>query len=348
MKHKILIVDDESGNLRLLTRLFRTEYEVLTAESGIEALELLDLHDVALIISDQRMPGMTGIDFLKRSAEVRIHTLRILLTGYTDARALVEAINSGVVYKYISKPWVNEDLQQTVRRALQHYETIRSQHQLWLQGQRLKGQLKTSSENFATMVSELVGLKDPYSSGHARRTGEYAVSLARYLNLDDQQVDQLRAAALLHEVARIGIPNEIMFKSDALTEKELEAMAWNCESAVGILGSVEEFEVAASILRYQHEHFDGSGFSEHLSGEEIPLASRILAVANAYDEMTEPRPLKPVFTHQEAIECLMSECGKKFDPTVVEAFSDLQSEETVGIIPEINSAQPADLNRLNP
>ncbi|MGQ0543609.1 MAG: HD-GYP domain-containing protein [Blastocatellia bacterium] len=348
MKHKILIVDDESGNLRLLTRLFRAEYEVLTAESGIEALELLDVHDVALIISDQRMPGMTGIDFLKRSAEVRIHTLRILLTGYTDASALVEAINSGVIYKYITKPWVNEDLQQTVRRALQHYETIKNQHQLWLQGQRLKGQLKSSSVNFAMMVSEIVGLKDPYSSGHARRTSEYAVSIARCLNLDDQQVDQLRVAALLHEVARIGIPDEIIFKSDALTEKELETMIWNYDNAVGVLGSVEDFEEAARVLRYQHEHFDGSGFPERLSGEEIPLASRILAVANAYDEMAEPRPLKPTFSHQEAIEYLMSECGMKFDPAVVEAFSDLQSGEMVGIIPEINCALPADLNQLNP
>src|SRR5687767_320647 len=125
MSYKILIVDDEAANLRMLERLFRQEYSVITATSGAEALELLRLHDAALIISDQRMPSMTGIEFLKRSAEMRPHTVRIILTGYTDVNALVEAINSGVVYKYVTKPWVNEDLQLTVKRALQHYETLK-------------------------------------------------------------------------------------------------------------------------------------------------------------------------------------------------------------------------------
>jgi CheY-like chemotaxis protein len=120
MLYKILFVDDETANLRVLERLFRNRYEVINASSGPEALQILATHDVALIISDQRMPDMTGIDFLKRAAEMRPQTVRIILTGYTDASALVEAINSGVVYKYVTKPWVNEDLMQTVKRALQH------------------------------------------------------------------------------------------------------------------------------------------------------------------------------------------------------------------------------------
>jgi response regulator RpfG family c-di-GMP phosphodiesterase len=118
MTYKILIVDDEPANLRLLERLFRRNYEIITATSGTEGLELLRQHDAAVIISDQRMPGMTGVEFLKLAAEMRKHTLRIILTGYTDASALVEAINSGVVYKYVTKPWNNDDLQQTVALAL--------------------------------------------------------------------------------------------------------------------------------------------------------------------------------------------------------------------------------------
>ena len=114
MDYKILIVDDEPANLRLLERLFRRDYQIISAASGLEALELLKLHNIALIISDQRMPGMTGIEFLKQAAEMRPATVRIILTGYTDVNALVEAINSGVIYKYATKPWVNEDLKQTV------------------------------------------------------------------------------------------------------------------------------------------------------------------------------------------------------------------------------------------
>ena len=110
MKYKILLVDDEPANLRMLERLFRDDHEVITAESGAAALELLAHNDVALIISDQRMPGMTGIEFLKQAAEMRAQTVRIILTGYTDVGDLVEAVNSGVVYKYVTKPWVNTNL----------------------------------------------------------------------------------------------------------------------------------------------------------------------------------------------------------------------------------------------
>ena len=104
MNDKILIVDDESANLRLLARIFRRDYQVLSANSGSEALELLKAHEVSLIISDQRMAGMTGVEFLKRAAEMRPHAIRIILTGYTDVETLVEAINSGVIYNMSASP----------------------------------------------------------------------------------------------------------------------------------------------------------------------------------------------------------------------------------------------------
>src|SRR4051812_32117586 len=107
MKYKILVVDDEPANLRVLDRLFSPEYDVFTANSGAEALNLLTLHDFAVIISDQRMPSMTGIEFLKQAADMRPQTVRIILSGHTDVEDLVESINSGVVYKYMTKPWLN-------------------------------------------------------------------------------------------------------------------------------------------------------------------------------------------------------------------------------------------------
>src|ERR671929_1007493 len=137
MTFKILIVDDEPANLRLLERLFRREYQVFAAPSGEEALRLLEQHDVALLITDQRMPGMTGIELLKRTADTRPHMVRIILTGYTDVGALVEAINCGQVYKYVTKPWSNEDLRQTVVRAVEHYETSKARHELALTNERL-------------------------------------------------------------------------------------------------------------------------------------------------------------------------------------------------------------------
>jgi len=130
MNYKILIVDDEPANLRTLTRLFREDYEVLTAPSGDEALALLGKHDVALLITDQRMPGMTGIELLKKTVLLRPRMVRIILTGYTDVDALVEAINCGQVYRYVAKPWNNDDLRLTVKRGLEHFETFKQRHEL--------------------------------------------------------------------------------------------------------------------------------------------------------------------------------------------------------------------------
>lgn len=141
MKYKILIVDDESANLRALQRLFREDYEVLTATSGADALELLGQHDVALLITDQRMPEITGIELLKKTVVLRPRMVRIILTGYTDIDALVEAINCGQVYRYVTKPWSNEELILTIRRALEHYETNKQRFEFELANQRLVSRL---------------------------------------------------------------------------------------------------------------------------------------------------------------------------------------------------------------
>jgi DNA-binding NtrC family response regulator len=141
MTYKIMVVDDEPANLRLLDRLFRNDYEVVVANSGAEALRLLQQHDVALILTDQRMPDMTGIELLQRTAGLRPHLVRIIVTGYTDVETLVEAINSGQVYKYVTKPWNNEELRLTISRALEHYETTKARHELEMTNQRLLARL---------------------------------------------------------------------------------------------------------------------------------------------------------------------------------------------------------------
>lgn len=146
MSYKIIVVDDEPANLRVLERLFRRDYEVITAESGEEALRLLGQHDAALVITDQRMPGMTGVELLKHTATIRPHMVRLILTGYTDVGTLVEAINSGLVYKYVTKPWDNEELRLTVSRALEHYETTKARHELEMENQRLVARLRVIQE----------------------------------------------------------------------------------------------------------------------------------------------------------------------------------------------------------
>jgi len=146
MKYKILIVDDEPANLRVLERLFRGQHEVLTATSGAEALAALESHDVALLIADQRMPEMSGIELVGRTVSLRPHMVRILLTGYTDVSSLIEAINCGHVYKYVTKPWNNEELAITVSRALAHYDAVKTRHNLKMVNDRLRARLNEIAE----------------------------------------------------------------------------------------------------------------------------------------------------------------------------------------------------------
>lgn len=155
MSQKILIVDDESANLRSLERIFRNEHSVLTAQSGPEALALLEQHDVALLISDQRMPGMMGIELLLKTVALRPHMVRILLTGYTDVSTLIEAINCSYVYKFVTKPWNNDDLCVTVSRALEHFEANKTRHNLEMMNRRLRERLNEISQ-LATQDEELL------------------------------------------------------------------------------------------------------------------------------------------------------------------------------------------------
>ena len=146
MSYKIMVVDDEPANLRTLLRLFRDDYQMFAVGSGAQALTLLKQHDVALLISDQRMPEMTGIELMKQAVEVRPQMVKILLTGYTDVEALIESINSGLVYRYVTKPWNNDDLKLTIRRALDHYESIKAKHLITMENQRLRARLISVSE----------------------------------------------------------------------------------------------------------------------------------------------------------------------------------------------------------
>jgi response regulator RpfG family c-di-GMP phosphodiesterase len=324
MKYKILIVDDEPANIRLLERLFRRTYQVISASSGAEALELLGQHDVALIISDQRMPGMTGIEFLKRASQMRPATVRIILTGYTDVNALVEAINSGVIYKYVAKPWVNEELEQTVARGLQHYEANKGQHELQQHSERLSAQLQEIVQGFVNLITETLDLKDKYARNHAGRTGDYATAIGQSLHLETEEIEQLSVAAYLHETGRLGIPDHILAKESSLTEEEQKVVEHSFESAARLLSAIPEINKVALTLRYQNENYDGSGFPEQLQGDQIPLHSRILSVANAYDSMTSPRLSQKPLTVLQAIDQLRSQSGKRFDPKVVESFCKIQ------------------------
>jgi putative nucleotidyltransferase with HDIG domain len=325
MNYKIMVVDDEPANLRLLERLFRRDYRVLTAASGEEALGLLEQHDVALLVTDQRMPGMTGIELLKRTAEFRPHMVRIILTGYTDVGALVDAINCGQVYKYVTKPWSNEDLRQTVARAVEHYETNKSRHELELSNRRLSARLKAMTGAVVRSISDTLEARDEYLYGHARRVSGYAVAVGRALRLPTAALEQLSLAALLHDIGKIATPDSILLKPGALDEGEQTVVRLHSERGARMLAGVPDMEEVANVVRHHHENWDGTGYPEGLADEFIPLASRIIRLTDAYDAMTSPRPFREAFDHVQAVRRLGEMSGRHFDPAVLEAFRSLDA-----------------------
>ncbi len=323
MTHKLLIVDDEMPNIRLLERLFRDDYYCLTASSGEEAIKMLDQHDVAVIVTDQRMPQMTGIELLKRSADSRPHMVRILLTGYTDIEALVEAINCGLVYMYVSKPWNNEDLKLRISRAVEHYEDNKRRHSLVSANERLTTRLKDMKLGFMRAIAGALKLNDEYSYVHGSRVGKCAAMIGEKLGLNEELLADLTAAAFLHDLGALGTPEDVLSKVGELTSNELSMLQRHPASGAQILSCVPELKDVADIVRYHHENYDGSGYPLGLVAEQIPLTSRIIRVASNYDLLTQPRDATRALNHQAAVDELLKGVGKEYDAQVVRVMSEV-------------------------
>lgn len=325
MSHKILIVDDEATNLRLLDQLFSRDFNVITASSGEEAILVLEQHDVTLLITAQRLPGMNEIELLRHAAALRPHMVRIILTGCTDPGALLEAINSGQVYKYVTKPWNNDELRLTVERAIDHYETGKARHDLALTNQRLVTRMKKMTRGFLLAITEALEAKDEYTRGHAQRVSGYATAIGHRLELDAATLEQLSLAAFLHDIGKIGTPDSIFQKPGTLTAEERAVMQHHSQCGARLLREITDMGDVADAVLHHHEHFDGTGYPDGLSGERIPHLSRIILVADAYDAMTNPRAFREAWDHEAALAQLHSRSGAQFDPVVVRAFSEINT-----------------------
>jgi response regulator RpfG family c-di-GMP phosphodiesterase len=314
MTYKLLIVDDEQANLRLLERLFSDEYECFTALSGPAAIKVLEQHDVAIIITDQRMPGMSGIELLKTTSALRPHMVRILLTGYTDVEALVETINCGLVYMYFTKPWNNSELKLKVSRARDHYENNRKRSSLMLANERLSQKLESFTLGLVKSLVDMLGSRNEGDYNHALRVCKLAGAIARKMEMSEDRVNEMASAALLHSLNRSG------HTSMRPTEGRVQLTHEECELA--LLESVPELANVADMIRMQHENFDGSGQPMGFGGEQIPLGARIIRIANEYDLLLRPRGSAPT-PHNEVMKILSLRSGKQYDPRVVDALAQL-------------------------
>lgn len=320
MRHKVLLIDDEPANLRLLNRVLGSDYQTFLAESGSEGIKVLEEEELSLVISDQRMPGMSGVQVLQEALRLQPEAVRILLTGYTDIQALIDAINSGQIYKYVQKPWDADDLKITVKRAIESFELKRANSQLILELQTALSRVENLSIGAISALANALDAKCDYTSGHSVRVSRYALAIGRQLGLSAEELKDLELAGVLHDIGKIGVPETILWKPGRLDLEEQEIMSLHPTRSFEMILDIAEFERVRKWVLHHHEHLDGSGYPDGLAGDDIPLGARIVLVADAYDAMTSDRPYRKSIGYENAGKELRKYAGKQFDPSMVEAL----------------------------
>jgi response regulator RpfG family c-di-GMP phosphodiesterase len=339
----VLCVDDEVNILSSLKRLLRpTGYRVLIAESASMALELIEAENgrVNLVISDMRMPGMDGAQLLAKVRETWPEIMRILLTGYSDVESTIAAINDGQIYRYISKPWNDQELLLTVREALERQnlesEKARLEVLTTQQNQELRAlnsdleekvQARTQelclaneklSKSFFTSVqvfANLIELRAGNIGGHSRRVADLARKICARMQLDAGTANNVVLAALLHDIGKIGFPDSLLGKPvNKMTHEEFEIYRKHPVKGEQALMALDELREAARLIRSHHERYDGKGFPDGHAGDQIPQGARILALANAFVGLQQRMPAA------EAMQNIIHGRAKQYDPAVVDAF----------------------------
>ncbi len=345
---KILLVDDEVNITKALRRLLMAEerFDVYTADSGRAALEILrEEPDVGVIISDQRMPEMTGVEFLGQARELVPDAVRILLTGYADIEASIGAINQGAVFRYLTTPWKDDELLEVVSEAARNYWLVAENKRLNAlvakQNQELQdwnGRLKqrvldqTSQireksdalaesnqhlrESFSETIEALAGLiemRDRRAPGHSRNVAELVTAIAANLELPDEELPRLRSASLLHDIGKIGMADKLLVKpADDLSDEELKAYQNHAVRGQTALDTVPALREIGVLVRHHHERFDGGGFPDKLKGEQIPLGARLICAADMFERKLLQFPAEDAL--DSALKELQQEWGKSLDP----------------------------------
>jgi len=344
---KILCVDDEPNILASLRRLFRGKgFHVLTAPGGHEGLELMEKEDVDLVISDMRMPIMDGACFLEHVRARWPDTVRLLLTGYSDVQSIIDAINRGEIYRYITKPWDDNDIVLVVRQALERKALEQEKQRLEAlthkQNEELKN-LNASLEakveqrtvalrqandklknNFLTSIkvfSNVIEMRGGKLVGHSRRVADLARRIAQTLGMDTKEQQEIFVAGLLADIGKIGFSDELLnMPVIAMNGEQLGHFHKHTVRAEQLLMPLEDLQHTAKILRSQHERFDGTGFPDGLKGADIPLGSRVLAIASDYDNLQLGVLVQRRMPAEEAQKMILRSAGSRYDEKVAAAF----------------------------
>lgn len=304
----LLLVDDEPANLQVLRYTLQADYRLLFARDGKAALDRVLADRPDLILLDVMMPGMTGYEVcatLKQDPRTTAIPV-IFVTALADAENEHNGLDIGAV-DYISKPFNPSVVRARVRT---HLSLVQAQ------------ELMTTRLQIVQCLGRAAEYKDNETGMHVVRMSQYARTLAKAMGFPDKEADELLHAAPMHDVGKIGIPDAILTKPGKLSDDEWVVMKQHTVIGAEILGQHPSglLNLAATIARSHHERWDGTGYPDGLKGEDIPVAARIVAVADVFDALTSERPYKHAWSVDEALNFMRQQSGQHFDPTVVEVF----------------------------
>ena len=348
----IMVVDDNLVNLRYIEGQLSGHYRVILAKSGEQALSICSRERPDIILLDIEMPVMDGFETIARLKNDMLlsHIPVIFLTAHHDTATEVKGLGSGAV-DFITKPFE--------KSILLHRLSL---HLLFAEYQRkLESTVKELSDSLSSSFAALVECRDANTGGHIVRSSRYVSMLGRELQRRDQfkgelsdfQIDMMVRAAPLHDIGKVSVSDVILLKPAKLDEKEFEVMKSHTTLGARIIRAMYDRTPTQRYLRYatmiaewHHEKYDGSGYPERLSGDNIPLCAKIMAVADVYDALVDDRVYRKAMTHREACEIITKGKGTHFDPRVIDAFeavSDEMEAESKKATAVSDLAAPADI-----
>lgn len=334
-KHNILIVDDEIMVIRSLLRILRKyDFELFYTTKPIEAVEMLNHTSFDLIISDQRMPEMTGLELMMTAYKHQPNAIRILMSGYSDIDVVISAINDGRIYQYITKPWDNEKVVDTVNRAIIYKsdedekaeilsENLEKANSWGIVLTKMNNELERKDDNTIKMMLKVISVKDKDLYNHSVCVAETAVKLANILELEKERQELIHCAGLLHDIGKISIRDKIMYKPGSLDADEYEAMKQHPTVGAQILYEVDFLDDVAVMVEQHHERIDGMGYPHKLKHNEILLESQIISVADSFEALIEDRVYRKGMSYEKAFEFISDDTGKRFRFDVVNALKKL-------------------------
>jgi response regulator RpfG family c-di-GMP phosphodiesterase len=320
-KARILITDDEQGVRETFQMMLKEDYEVLSAETGRECLEIVNQKPPHLVILDLCLPDMDGLEVLNEIKRINGSLPVIMITGLETHRTAieVEAMKLGAEH-CIAKP-INLYYVRTI---------VASVFSVKKPGEEASADALSEDSIARNYIASLKALtkaleaRDPLMHEHSKKVSEYAVLIARELGLSSDEQDIIGETALLHDIGKIGITDFILKKPHRLNSREWTEIKKHPQIGEGfLLGPLQVVHVDQSMVRHHHERYDGKGYPDHLKGERIPLYARILCVADSYEAMISERPYRHALTPIEALTELQRCSGTQFDPGIIKIFAEV-------------------------